>query len=94
VLQLVASWQLIRMRPNHKRLVTIWSVIAALVAVYIHYPMLQAMVRSRGYGQVDVEALLGNLSFMTVAIALIAPIATLVLVNRKERDLPMAVLQR
>jgi hypothetical protein len=94
VLQLAAAWQLIRMRPNHKRLVTIWSVVAALVAVYIHYPMLQAMVRSRGYGQVDVEALLGNLSFMTVAIALIAPIATLILVNRKERGLPMAVLQR
>jgi hypothetical protein len=94
VLQLAAAWQLIRMRPNHKRLVTIWSVVAALVAVYIHYPMLQAMVRSRGYGQVDVEALLGNLSFMSVAIALIAPIATLVLVNRKERGLPMAVLQQ
>jgi hypothetical protein len=93
-LQLLASWQLIRMRPNHKRFVTIWSVVAAFVAIYIHYPMLQALVRSRGHRAVDVEALLGNLSFMTVAIALIAPVATLILVNRKQRDLPMAVLQR
>ena len=93
-LQLVASWQLIRMRPNHKRIVTLWSVVAALVAVYIHYPMLKAIVRSGGFPAVDADALLGNLSFMTVAIALIAPIATLILVHRKQHGLPTAVLQR
>ncbi len=93
-LQLVASWQLIRMRPNYKMIVTLWSVVAALVAVYIHYPMLKAIGRSRGFGAVDADTLLGNLSFMTVAIALIAPIATLILVNRKQHGLPTAVLQQ
>jgi len=90
----ILMFSLIRMRPNHKMIVTLWSVVAALAAVYIHYPMLKAIVRSRGDGAVDADALLGNLSFMTVAIALIAPIATLILVHRKQHGLPTAVLQR
>lgn len=94
-LQLVASWQLMRMRPNHKTLVTIWSVAAALIAVYINYPMLKMMSRGGLDGVFrGGEALLSNLSFMSVAISLIAPIATLVLVNRKQRELPTAVLHR
>jgi hypothetical protein len=94
VLQLVASWQLIRMRPNHKILVNVWGVAASLVAIYINYPILKAMTTgelARALG--SSEALLGNISFMAVAITLIAPIATLILVNRKQRDLPTAVLR-
>lgn len=33
------------MRPNHKTLVTAWGVAAALVAVYVNYPMLKAMTK-------------------------------------------------
>jgi hypothetical protein len=94
-LQLVASWQLIRMRANHKVLVTVWGAAATLVAVYINYPVLEAMTKG-GIGGAfgDSTAMLGNVSFMAVAISLIAPIATLFLVNRKQRDLPAAVLHR
>jgi hypothetical protein len=95
VLQLAASWQLLRMRPRTKMLVTLWSTAAALVAVYVHYPLLTAMakgsLRSMFGGS---EAMLSNLPFMAVASALITPIATLILVNRKHRGLPTAVLQR
>jgi hypothetical protein len=94
-LQLVAAWQLIRMRPNHKLLVTLWSGAAALVAVYINYPMLKTMAKGAVNGAFgDGAALLSNLSFMAVTISLVTPIATLILVNRKQRELPTAVLQR
>jgi multisubunit Na+/H+ antiporter MnhG subunit len=95
VLQLVASWQLIRMRPNHKLVVTVWGVVAALIAVYIHYPVLEAMSHDGINGAFGGgTAMLGNLSFVSVAIALITPVATLILVHRKQRELPTAVLQR
>jgi hypothetical protein len=94
-LQLVASWQLIRMRPNHQALVTLWGAAAALVAIYIHYPMLTEMTRGAVEGAFGGgAALASNLSFMAVAISLVTPIATLILVNRKQRELPTAVLHK
>ncbi|HEX2685051.1 MAG TPA: hypothetical protein VHN14_00460, partial [Kofleriaceae bacterium] len=94
-LQLVASWQLIQMRPNHKRLVTLWGVAASLVAVYVNYPLLKVMIKGSLHGAFGgSQAMLNNLAFMMVAIALIVPIAALILVHRKHRELPTAVLHK
>ena len=86
-LQLIVGWQLIRMRPNYKLVATIWAIAATLVAAYINYPMMKAMAQL-GALQMFGRSGAGGISFIVVAISLIAPIATLILVRRSQRDLP------
>jgi len=82
-LQIWAGIELIRMTDNHRMVASIYGVIATAVAVYVNLPSLDAL-KNQGLG-----SLLGGgggmpgMGFASIAIALIIPIGTLILVNRK-----------
>jgi hypothetical protein len=71
-----AGFELIRMSPQSRMVATVFGVVGVAVAIYTNYPLLQAVKHMRGMGA-DAMAI-GPLAF-----ALILPISTIVLVNRK-----------
>lgn len=77
VFQAWAGFELIRMSPQSRIVATLFGVVGAAVTLYINWPMLKML---KGMGRMfDTSALqLGPIS-----IALIIPVATLILVNRK-----------
>ncbi len=76
ILQGWAGFELIRMSPHSRIVATVFGAIAAVVTFYINWPMLQAIKKLRIGPQ---EALM----FGLLALTLIIPVATIVLVNRK-----------
>jgi len=83
-LQLWAAIELIRMSDHHRLVGTLYGVVATGVAIYINLPMLEAMKQMGIGGMFTMRGGGGNpLMFATVAIAVIVPVTTLVLVNRK-----------
>ena len=76
-LQAWAGYELVRMSSTHKVVGTVYAIVAIIVTVYLTYPMLQAM---KHIGQMGPSAVT---MFIPVAIQLVIPIATLVLVNRR-----------
>ncbi len=77
VLQGWAGFELIRMSPHSRILATVFCVVAAVLTVYISWPMLKMFKELR---HVDPS---GMLVLVPLALGLIVPIATILLVNRK-----------
>lgn len=79
VLQAWAGFELVRMSPQSRIVATVFGVIGSAVTLYINWPMLKMF---KGMGRM----LGGNSQMMAVApvaISLIIPVATVILVNRK-----------
>lgn len=76
VLQAWAGFELVRMSPQRRAIATAYGVIGAIVTVYTNWPMLRAL-RHASIGGTD------TMVVAPLAFALILPIATIVLVNRK-----------
>lgn len=81
-LQVWAGLELIRMSDNHKVVTSIYGVVATGVAIYVNLPALEAL-GSLGMGGMIGGGAGGPLTLGTVAIAVILPVTSLVLVNRK-----------
>jgi hypothetical protein len=77
VLQGWAGFELIRMSPQSRIVATVFGVVGAVVTVYISWPMLKMFKHLRG---IDKD---GLMMLMPLALGLIIPIATILLVNRK-----------
>jgi hypothetical protein len=78
VFQAWAGFELIRMSPQSRIIATLYGLIGAGVTLYINWPMLK-MFKSMGRMFRDSTAL----QIGPISIALIIPVATLILVNRK-----------
>lgn len=78
VFQAWAGFELVRMSPQSRIIATLFGVIGAAVTLYINYPLLKMFKNiGRGFGNEQMMAI------APIAITLIIPIATLILVNRK-----------
>lgn len=78
VLQAWAGYELVRMSPHSRALATVYGIVGAIVTVYISWPMIEALKHMRGMiGQSEI------LAVGPLALSLLIPIATIVLVNRK-----------
>jgi hypothetical protein len=76
-LQCWAGYELIRMSPQSRSIATVFGVAGAALNLYISWPVFQMMTGHRG-DFISSAPMLGP-----IAINLVIPIATLVLVNRK-----------
>ncbi|HEY1546440.1 MAG TPA: hypothetical protein VGG28_01400, partial [Kofleriaceae bacterium] len=83
VLQGWAGFELIRMSPQSKTIATVYGVIAAVLTLYLDWPVLDALRSWADDGMHVWSSPETIISFGPVAIALIMPIATIVLVQRK-----------
>jgi hypothetical protein len=77
-LQAWAGFELVRMSAQSRVIATVYGAIGVAVTVYTNLPLLQSMRHGLGR-DVASEAI----SFGPLALALVIPIATVVLVNRK-----------
>jgi hypothetical protein len=77
VLQAWAGFELIRMSPQSRVIATVFGIVGAGVAIYTNLPLISELKHMRGMMGGDA------LSIGPLAMALIIPIATIVLVNRK-----------
>jgi hypothetical protein len=78
VMQGWAGYELIRMSPQSRVIATLFGVVGTAVTLYINWPLIQALK--------SIGRFFGNSQAMQigpVAMALIIPVVTLVLVNRK-----------
>jgi hypothetical protein len=76
VLQGWAGFELVRMSPHSRIVATVYGVVGAAVTLYINYPVFNALKHLQGRAN--------ELLFIgPMALGLIIPVATLVLVNRK-----------
>jgi hypothetical protein len=78
VMQAWAGYELIRMSPQSRVIATLFGIIGTAVTLYINWPFIKALKSMGGF--------LGNsqvMQFGPIAMALIIPIVTVVLVNRK-----------
>jgi hypothetical protein len=84
VLQGWAGFELVRMSPQSKIIATVYGVIAAALTLYLDWPALDAL-RAWADGGMHMWALEPDafIGFGPMVIALILPIATVVLVHRK-----------
>ena len=78
VLQAWAGYELIRMSPQSRIIGSVFGIVGAIVTVYINWPIINAIKGARGFIGQSEAMMLGPM-----AMALIIPVATLVLVNRK-----------
>jgi len=78
VLQAWAGYELIRMSPQSRIIASVFGVVGAGVAIYMNLPLIQQFKHLQGF-----MSLTTALSIGPLALALIMPVATLVLVNRK-----------
>lgn len=78
VLQGWAGYELVRMSPQSRAIATIFGVVGTAMTLYINWPLIEALKHMRGLTGFNDTMLFGPL-----AIALIVPVATVVLVNRK-----------
>lgn len=77
VLQAWAGYELIRMSPQSRIIATVFGVVGAGVAIYTSWPLIEEFKHMRG--MMGASAI----GIGPLALALILPVATLVLVNRK-----------
>lgn len=80
VLQAWAGFELVRMSPQSRIIATVFGLVGAGVTVYINWPMIKALKHIGGVLGRDGS---GALMLGPLAMALIIPVATIVLVNRK-----------
>ena len=77
VLQAWAGFELVRMSRHSRAIATVFGVVTAGVSLYINWPAIDAFRHMHGFGREEV-ILIGPL-----AMSLIIPISTIVLVHRK-----------
>jgi hypothetical protein len=75
-LQAWAGFELVRMSSTHRIIGTIYAIVAIIISVYLTWPVLQAL---KHIGRMGPQ---GIAMFIPMAIQLVIPIATLILVNR------------
>jgi len=75
VLEVWAGYELIRMTAHHRVIAMLYSAIAVAVTLYLFWPIIGALDHVSSKQQM--------LVMLPVAIALVVPVSTLVLVNRK-----------
>jgi len=75
--QLWAGYELIRMSPHSRIIGTVFSVVAGALTLYIMWPVLQGM---KNLGRMSPEMVM---MIVPLAIQLVIPVSTLLLVNRK-----------
>jgi hypothetical protein len=75
-LQLWAGYELVRMSPQSKVVATLYGIAGVSIALYLQWPLIQALRHSH---EVGMEAV----SFGPLALSLVIPVATIVLVHRK-----------
>jgi hypothetical protein len=78
VFQAWAGFELIRMSPQARGVATVFGIVGTIVTVYINYPLFKVMMNA-GSRFADTSQGVG---LGVIAIALIIPVATVVLVNR------------
>jgi len=76
-LQAWSGFELVRMSPQARMIASIFGVAGIAITIYINLPLLEAL--KHGGGAVGMNAI----AFAPLAIALVIPVATLLLVNRK-----------
>jgi hypothetical protein len=76
VLQGWAGYELVRMSPQSRIIATVFAVVVVAVTLYVNWPLVQMLRHSSGF---DRQAVL----VAPLALALVMPIATLLLVHRK-----------
>ncbi len=76
--QMWAGYELIRMSPHSRVIATVFSVVAGALTIYIMWPVLQGM---KHLGRMMSQETL--MMIVPLAIQLVIPVSTLVLVNRK-----------
>lgn len=77
VLQTWAGYELVRMSRQSRAIASVYGVVAAATAIYVNYPTLRALQHGRGITSNLEAAAVGPL-----VLALVLPVAALVLVNR------------
>jgi len=77
VLQGWAGFELIRMSPQSRVIATVFGVIGTAVTVYINWPMLKMFKSLRFFREDQL------ISLAPIAIAIVIPVTTVILVNRK-----------
>jgi hypothetical protein len=78
VLQAWTGYELIRMSPQSRIIASVFGVVGSGVAIYMNWPMVQTLEHMHGF-----MSPLNAIGMGPLAFALIVPVATLVLVNRK-----------
>ena len=79
VFQAWAGYELIRMSPQSRIVATLFGVIGTAVTVYVNWPLFKLLMHGSGMFSDTSQ----GLALGVLAIALIIPVATVVLVNRK-----------
>ncbi|MDB4958572.1 MAG: hypothetical protein JWO36_6141 [Myxococcales bacterium] len=79
ILQAWAGYELVRMSPHSRILATVFGIVGTAVHLYISWPLLQTITNARGLADQSFAAF----TLGPVAMAVIIPVATVVLVNRK-----------
>jgi hypothetical protein len=75
-LQAWAGFELIRMSSTHRIIGTVFAIVAIIVTAYVSWPMIENL---KLMGRLGPQ---GVMKFIPLAIALVIPVATLILVNR------------
>ncbi|MBA3464829.1 MAG: hypothetical protein H0T46_33150 [Deltaproteobacteria bacterium] len=75
-LQAWAGYELVRMSSTHRIIGTVYAIIAIIISVYLTWPVLQAL---KHIGRMGPQ---GIAMFIPMAMQLVIPVATLILVNR------------
>ncbi len=74
-----SGFELVRMSPQSRTIATVFGVAGVAITTYINWPLIQTLLHGGGR-----EALgAGAVAFAPLALALVIPVATLLLVNRK-----------
>jgi len=82
-LQVWAGFELIRLSPRYKLAGMVFGLVASGVALYIYLPLLNGLMQG---GMTMMSNPMASMSFASVAMALVVPVATLVLVQRNVTD--------
>jgi hypothetical protein len=77
ILQAWGGYELVRMSPQSRIIATVYGAIGVAVTVYMNWPLIQMIRHSHGPGMSE------TLAMGPLVLALIIPIATILLVNRK-----------
>ena len=78
VLQAWAGFELVRMSPQSRIIATVFGIVSGAVTLYIYWPVFKSLKHMRlGGGMQNV------LMFAPIALGLVIPVATVILVNRK-----------
>jgi hypothetical protein len=77
-LQLWAGYELVRMSPQSKVIATLYGIAGIAITLYLEWPLLSEL-RHHGGGGISKDAVM----FGPLALALVIPVATIVLVHRK-----------